>query len=227
MKAKTGEFLSKANIYSITTAPDPPGSFKATSITSKEAMLNWIHPFAEISIYLIKLTNGANSNEFRINSTFSKKLLENLEPGSRYTAEMKSVPLFKPLHSPPSIVTTSFVTLLPVPEIVNKSSSKNSISFQIEKMHTNGIESRYSSEADGFSEFSEWDTPEMSNSVFLLKNLRPNLMYFVEVRVDSEMESESNFFEMKTKVGFSDILSAISLITGRDPILFITLICYK
>ena len=87
-KSTTG-LESIANIYSVTTAPDPPDEFRAKKLTSSSAVLSWIKPLSRVKSYSLRLIHGGKTETRILNATKSSETLHKLEPATHYQARFK------------------------------------------------------------------------------------------------------------------------------------------
>lgn len=201
-KSTTG-LISQANYYLVSTAPDPPIEFKASKVSSVEATMTWIKPVAKISMYILQLSHDGVSEERTLNSSKSTEVISELKPATRYWAQLRSIPVYKPVHSPPSIVSTSFVTHLPGPNITTTVGNEESVFFSWVHSYSNQISFQYMLQG---GQFTEWMFANVTEKSYEIKNLKSNSLYFIQVKfVFSGIESESAFFDVRTKLSKNTI----------------------
>ena len=98
--------------------------------------------------------------KIKIDPSKSSEVLSGLKRATRYFAELHSVPVTKPVHSPPSIVQTSFTTLLPPPNVTKIETSEDSAIITWEESISDQVAFTYLQQGDHFDK-NDWRTKNL------------------------------------------------------------------
>ena len=141
--------------------------------------------------------------KIKIDPSKSSEVLSGLKRATRYFAELHSVPVRKPVHSPPSIVQTSFTTLLPPPNITKIETSENSAVFTWEESISDRVAFTYLQQGDHLDK-KDWQLKKLGTDDRQLEisGLQSDSLYLLQLKFmgdDPNTDNEQAFQEFKTK----------------------------
>ena len=166
-----------------------------------EIKLSWVPPISKVSEYKLTI-EGTKVQTFKLNANSSSYVVSGLLDGQIYQASLQSIPVVVSINSPPTIVTTEFMTSIAPPIITTKYIDSESFAFSWEEPRFElPFAMRYlsSQQIVPDSGFTDWIRFPAGQTSYTLTSLLPATKYFLEARFESaNLTSESTFTEFET-----------------------------